>query len=452
MGKINMANLKKTAYYLRRNGLKSTLAAVRERLDESAWPEYRYEPPTQQELAGQREKAGREGYTVSFSIVVPAYRTPEKHLGQMISSVCSQSYENWELILVDASEDDSVRKVVEQAREHQDKIRYVRLLKNAGIAENTNAGILQAKKDYIGLLDHDDILEQNALFEIASVIENAKRDGRQLKLLYSDEDKCNDDRSLYYEPNLKEDFNFDLLLTNNYICHFMVMEKRLMQELLLRKEYDGAQDFDLALRAAGRLKGREDLIVHVPRVLYHWRCHSSSTAENPQSKRYAYEAGRRAVQDFLKERNWNAAVLDTAHLGFYAVHYAEAPWKVRPELGAVGGRLVSKGKTVSGRLSEKGEIYYEGLPVSYSGYLHRAALAQDAEALDIRNIEIAESCRESFGRLVGVPYVTLKGSEIFDASVLPDDTDFIALSIRVGSELRRQGYKLLYLPERTREL
>lgn len=452
MGKINMANLKKTAYYLKRNGLKRTLDAVRERFDGRVQPEYRHEPPTEQELAGQREKAVQEGFTVSFSIVVPAYRTPEKYLREMIGSVCGQSYDRWELIIADATEGAEVQSVVEEVRRRDSRVRYIRLTENAGISENTNAGILQAENRYIGLLDHDDFLEKNALFEMAAVIEQAKKDGRQLKLLYSDEDKCDGEGSVFYEPNFKEDFNLDLLLTNNYICHFMVMEAGLMQELLLRGAYNGAQDFDLALRAADRLFGREDCIAHVPKILYHWRCHTLSTAENPRSKLYAYEAGRRAVQDFLDRRSWRASACDTPHLGFYAVKYEDSPLKIRKDLGAVGGRLVHKGKTVSGRISKTGDIFYEGLPVSYSGYLHRAALAQGAEALDIRNLEVAQSLRESFERLTGVPYATLPGSEIFDASTLPENTDYIALSLRVCGELRRQGFKLLYLPERIVEI
>lgn len=452
MGKINMANLKKTVYFLKRNGLKRTLDAVRERFDGSVQPEYRYEPPAPQELVRQTKEAGREGYTVSFSIVVPTYRTPEKYLREMIDSVCGQSYPNWELIIADATEGGEVRSVAEEFQKREGRIRYVHLAENGGIAENTNAGIRQAKNEYIGLLDHDDILEKSALYEMASVIEKAKRDGRQLKMLYSDEDKCDGEGSVYYEPSFKEDFNLDLLLTNNYICHFMVMEAGLMRELLLRRKYEGAQDFDLVLRAVDRLFGREDCIAHIPRVLYHWRCHTSSTAENPQSKRYAYDAGRRAVQDFVDRRGWRGLVCDTPHLGFYEVRYEESPLKIRKELGAVGGRLTHKGRTVSGRLSETGDIYYAGLPVRYSGYLHRAALAQEAEALDIRNLEVAPALRESFEQLTGVPYAVLPGSEVFDASALAEDTDYIALSIRVCRELKLQGYKLLYLPERNIEI
>ena len=158
------------------------------------------------------------------------------------------------------------------------------------------------------------------------------------------------------------------------------------------------------------------------------------------------------MQDFLDRRRWHASVCDTAHLGFYAVQYGDSPLKIRRELGAVGGRLVHKGKMVSGRLSKSGDIFYEGLPVNYSGYLHRAVLTQDAEALDIRNLEVTSSWRENFERITGVPYATLPGSEIFDASTLPEDTDYTALSLKVCGELRKQGFKLLYLPERIMEI
>lgn len=455
MGKINMANLKKTAYYLKRNGLAGTFHAVRERLDTRIQPDYRWEPPTAQELTRQKRTALRQGFDVTFSIVVPAYRTPETYLREMIESVCGQSYENWELILADATEDDSVRQLVERIlaeNQKETRIRYHKLPENMGIADNTNAAVALAENEYVGLLDHDDILAENALYEMAAVIEQAKISGVALEMLYSDEDKCNGDRSEYYEPNLKEKFNLDLLLTNNYICHFMVMKRELIQELKLRGEYDGAQDFDLVLRAADRLSDREECIAHVPKVLYHWRCHTSSTAENPQSKLYAYEAGRRAVQDFLDKKHWQAKAADTAHLGFYAVKYEASPLKIRKELGAVGGRVVERGRTAGGRMTESGEIFYKGLPESYSGYLHRAALSQEAEALDIRNIEIAEELREYFEGIVGAPYVTVGGTEIFDASVLPGDTDYIALSLQVSAGLRQKGYKLLYLPERKTDM
>ena len=124
-----------------------------------------------------------------------------------------------------------------------------------------------------------------------------------------------------------------------------------MQSLGFRPEYDGAQDFDLALRGAGRLLEKEGSIVHVPKVLYNWRSHAASTAENPRSKLYAYEAGRRAIQDFADARGWRAKAEDTAHVGFYVLRYEGDIFLERPDIGAVGGRLLQKGRVAGGRLT-----------------------------------------------------------------------------------------------------
>lgn len=444
-GKINGANISKTIYFLKRNGMKNTCYAIWERLAARRQPLYRFSPPEEAELARQRKVFNVSETMHIISIVVPCYRTFPKHLLEMIDSVRHQTYPHWELILADATEDDSVEQVV--SRITDSRIRYVHLPENTGIAENTNRGIELATGDYVGLLDHDDLLTQDALFQMAMAISQREKKGMETLLLYSDEDKCSGDGKLYYEPNFKEDFNLDLLLSNNYICHFLVMERKLIQELLLRKEYDGAQDYDLVLRAAARLTGQEDGIVHVPKVLYHWRCHEASTAENPRSKLYAYEAGRRAVQSFADRQGWQAKASDTVHLGFYRLEYVGDLFASRPDLGALGGPLVHKSRICGGRLNEDGSLYYEGLHHRFSGYLNRAALHQDAEALDIRNIRVRKEAWELFREVVGVPWKTLPGQEIFDFSTLPEGTDYKAVSLALGRVLRKAGYRLLYLPE-----
>lgn len=450
LGRINRANLKKTIYYLKRNGLKNTYYAILERLAESRQPLYRFVPPDDAELDRQRRdcKTWESAFTVS--IVVPCYRTDSGHLLEMLESVRRQTYPHWELILADATEDDSVERV--QASLADSRIRYVRLSENAGIAENTNRGVELASGEYIGLLDHDDLLTQDALFSMSAAIAQGRKMQKEPLLLFSDEDKCNGEGTVFYEPNFKEDFNLDLLLSNNYICHFMLMERSLIQGLMLRKEYDGAQDYDLVLRAAAQLAGQEDRIVHVPRVLYHWRCHSSSTAENPRSKLYAYDAGRRAVQDFAEKKGWQAKAVDTAHLGFYQLEYLNDIFESREDLGAIGGPLIYKGKISGGRMTEDGQVYYEGLNCHFSGYLHRASLHQNAEALDIRNIRVRKEAWGLFEETVGVPWQTLPGQEIFDVTVLPEGSDLVTLSWSLSQALHKAGYKLLYLPEKKREL
>ncbi len=221
----------------------------------------------------------------------------------------------------------------------------------------------------------------------------------------------------------------------------------MIKELGFRKEYDGAQDFDLALRAVDRLLDKENQIIHISKVLYHWRCHEESTAQNPQSKQYAYEAGRHAVQDFADNRNIAARAVHMKHLGFYRLEYDKPVLQTRDDIGAVGGRLLSHGRIVGGRLSEEGNVFYQGLPASYSGYMHRAVLQQNGEAVDIRLIAVREECRKLFEQIVGVPYKTLPGQEFFDASVLPEEMDYQTVSIALGKAIRSAGYRILWEPK-----
>lgn len=444
MGRINRANIKKALYYLKRNGPVRTWYAVRERLDERGKPPYIWRPPSQGELEGQRRRWAGTDCRITFSILSPTYRTREAYLREMVESVRRQTYPGWELILADATEDDSVERVVRTLEDA--RIRYVRLERNGGIAHNTNQALSLAGGDYVGLLDHDDILAEDALHEMAACIEDGMAGGPGPEMLYSDEDKCSGDGTKYYEPNFKEDFNLDLLLSNNYICHFLVLKRTLAQELGLRQEYEGAQDHDLALRAADRLMDREGAIAHIPKVLYHWRCHTSSTAENPESKLYAYEAGRRAIQDFADSRGWRARAVGTAHMGFFTLEYQGDIFECRQDVAAVGGRLVRRGRIQGGRLTESGVAVYENLPANYSGYLHRAILPQDAAAVDIRNIRVREECRELFRQIVGVPYRVVSGGEVFDASLLPEDCDVVRVSLELCRALREAGYRILYLP------
>lgn len=456
MGKISIANLKKAIYYLKRNGIKNTWYAVWERLEERKEAPYSFVPVSEEELERQRKWSTDK--SVTFSIVVPTYRTNENYLREMIESVANQSYPHWELILADATEDDSVGKAVEKIRAELDSkpIKYVKLPENAGIAANTNHALKHATGEYIGLLDHDDVLTRDALYEMAAAIDKGKKQGLELKMLYSDEDKCNGDRTSYYEPHRKEDFNFDLLLSNNYICHFLVMKSELIKELGFRPEFDGAQDYDLVLRAAGKLVTQmSSAIAHIPKVLYHWRCHTGSTAENPQSKQYAYDAGLRALQNFADVMGYDAKAIPLKHLGFYTLQYPEGVLQARRELGAVGGRVLGrssiwgKWKIIGGRMTADKKVYYQGLPAHYSGYLHRAVLTQNAEALDIRCIQVREECRDIFERVVGVPYVEKSREKIFDAATLPANADVQFLSLSLAKALREAGYELLYQPTMT---
>lgn len=160
------------------------------------------------------------------------------------------------------------------------------------------------------------------------------------------------------------------------------MKADLMKNLQFRKEYDGAQDYDICLRVVAKLwevnPKVEECICHIPKVLYHWRCHNDSTAANPQSKRYAYDAGKRALQDFVDKKGWEATVEEMPHVGFYKVVYNGGVLAQRDDVAAVGYKRIRNGKVISGIYDKDGKQLYEGLPFCYSGYIHRAVLAQNA--------------------------------------------------------------------------
>ena len=466
VAKLNKANLKKTLYYLQRNGLRETWISVRERLTET--DRYFFVPCSEAELVRQSDRKWEK--PITFSIVVPLYRTPEAYLNRMITSVMQQSYPHWELILADATEDHSVEEVLKQQGFLKEqptdgetepvaadpRLHYVHLKENAGIAANTNQALPYAKGEYIGLLDHDDVLTPDALYEMADAIIKAYDRGVKVAFAYSDEDKCDGEETRYYDPNHKENFNYDLILSNNYICHFLVMDAELMKRLRFRPECDGAQDYDLVLRAVAEVlttdgQAGEKSILHIPKVLYHWRCHEASTAANPHSKKYAYEAGLRALRDHAALRGIPATACETRHVGFYRLQYTDV-LQNRPDVAAVGGRVLSgkTGKIIGGRMTAEGKVFYEGLPQGFGGYLHRAELSQDAQALDLRCIRIQPSCQEVFEKIVGVPYTEIrrlpKEQPIFNITTLPEGADIRTLSLQLSEALRQRG-RLLYLPE-----
>lgn len=171
-----------------------------------------------------------------------------------------------------------------------------------------------AKGEFMGLLDHDDLLAPNALYEIVQALQ----DHPQADALYTDEDKVTTELDEHFQPHLKPDFNLDLLRSNNYICHFFVVRRSIVEKAGgFRKEFDGAQDYDFIFRCTEN--ARE--VLHVPEILYHWRTHKASTADNPASKMYAFEAGKRAIEANLERTGTKGVVSHTQDLGFYHVKY-----------------------------------------------------------------------------------------------------------------------------------
>ena len=459
MGKIlKLANFRKTIYYLKKNGIRSAFYAARERIDSEKEDSYCYQGLTEEERERQRKEG--ENFSVRFSILVPVYETREDLLRAMIGSVLAQTYGNFELILADASKSEEPEKIIAS---YQDKrILYKKIRQNGGISANTNQALMYATGDYAALLDHDDLLTEDALFAMAERIEQAQREDTELQMLYSDEDKCDGDATHYFEPHRKENFNLDLILSNNYICHFLVMKRQLMQELQLNGACDGAQDFDLVLRTVNHMMGKnrqavkaEKLpIVHVDRVLYHWRCHRDSTAENPASKAYAYDAGKRAVEGFLRLRGWKGKVVSLKHLGFYRVEYEPDLLSNRPDVGLVGGRLIDhKNKIAGGIYKEDGTPLYAGLHKEYSGYMHRAVLQQEAEVIDVRCMMASPEGEKLIEELTGLPYMKNPVNKRFDwQGSLKEDVDYLELSRKLCSQIRQKGMRIVYDPAMTEKI
>lgn len=299
--------------------------------------------PTAEELELQIQQQTGFARRPLVSIVVPTYETDEVFLKQMIDSCIAQTYPEWQLCIADGSRTDKVETVIAESYGTESRIAYQRLEKNAGIAENTNQGFAMAKGDYIALLDHDDLLVPSALYEMIKVINETDAD-----FLYSDEDKVSADLSQYMEPHFKLDFNRELLLGNNYICHFLMVSKEILQKAGgLDSCYDGAQDFDFVLRCSEYAKRIE----HISKILYHWRIHSGSTAGNTDSKLYAYEAGKRAVEAYLNRKGWQGEVAMTNDLGFYRTKY-QIPSDITVGIG-LWGRTSTGFKKVFAQIKEE---------------------------------------------------------------------------------------------------
>jgi len=243
---------------------------------------------------------------VKISILVPLWNTPKNFLTEMLDSVMNQTYRNWELCLADGSDDEHAY-VGEICREYASRadgrIVYQKLLKNEGISGNTNACYQMATGEYIGLFDHDDVLHPSVLYEYVKVINEQDAD-----YIYCDETtfKGNATIDKMLTMHFKPDYAPDNLRANNYICHFSVFAKSLLEETeLFRTAFDGSQDHDMILRLTDRAKN----VVHVPKLLYYWRSHAGSVAAGIGAKPYAIAAAKGAIADHLKNHGMNHFVI-----------------------------------------------------------------------------------------------------------------------------------------------
>ncbi|MCR5508367.1 MAG: glycosyltransferase family 2 protein [Lachnospiraceae bacterium] len=314
--RLAYSHFKNLIVRIRRYGsLKNLIAKIKsKRIERAAYKSYgTLSMPDEAERKAQEETVFNRDIT--FSILVPLYNTPEKFLREMIGSVTAQTYRKWELCLADGS-DDEHKEVGEICREYaaaDERIKYKKLEENLGISGNTNKCLEMATGEYIGLFDHDDILHPCALYEYMKAICKDDGDGGDAvcaDYIYCDETTFKDGSidnmiTLHFKP----DFAIDNLRANNYICHFSVFSKELIDSTgLFRPEFDGSQDHDLILRLTHNAKK----IVHVPKILYYWRSHAGSVASDINAKTYAIDAAKGAVAAHLTQCGFSGFSIESS--------------------------------------------------------------------------------------------------------------------------------------------
>ncbi|SET18263.1 Glycosyltransferase, GT2 family [Pseudobutyrivibrio sp. C4] len=323
--------IEKGLLYLQHYGFKKTVAKTVRKLMKHDQEHYSYRqflkenPITKEELDKQKHTVFK--YNPVISIVIPLYNTKEEFLIELIQSFTAQTYPHWQLCLGDGSPEEGLKDIILKATDGtwDERIIYKKLSDNTGIAGNTNAAMELATGDYIGFTDHDDLITPDAMYYIAKAL----NEDNTIEAIYSDEDKIDMEGKEYFLPHFKSDFNIDLLCSHNYITHLFVVRADIVKESGgILSEFDGAQDHDFDLRVLEKCTN----IYHIPRVLYHWRCHPDSTADHPEAKMYAYENGRRAVENHYKRLGIPARVELDTHLGYYRTIYQ---WPDSPLLSIV---------------------------------------------------------------------------------------------------------------------
>lgn len=354
----------------------------------------RAQPAAAHALARPAAAANPDSLGPSISILLPIHAPPEEFLDGAIKSVRGQSYGSWELCVVDdASEDPKIRKLLASHASADTRIRVTLLDRNAGISEASNAALELARGDWVVLLDHDDLLSQDALYWLVETI----RRQPAARIIYSDEDKIGpggDRESPYFKP----DWNRTLFYSHHLLAHMAAYKTELVRSVGgFRSKFDGAQDYDLALRCVERVQDSE--IIHIPRVLYHWRIHDKSTAKaDGDAKPYAMLRGERALNEHFQRTNTPA----TAHLighGYRVRYRLPEPTPLASIVVLTKDRYDLLSRCVNSILSKTEYPNFEILIVD-NGTTEQRALAFLSEAPKRGNIRIIQDqARFNFSRL-----------------------------------------------------
>lgn len=309
----------RTLVYLKKNGLRATVYRVlkgagpmpidKRKLKKIAKDYYISAQRREQEENAQFPK------DIKFSVLVPLYNTPESFLKAMIESVQAQTYKNWELCLADGSDSEHsfVGEICKKYADGDRRIKYEKLERNLGISENTNACIRMVTGEYIALFDHDDLLHPSALYEVMRAICEHGAD-----FIYTDENTFSEEPRDAYNPHFKPDFSPDTLRSYNYICHLSVFSRELLDSVgYFRSEYDGSQDYDLILRLTEKAKK----VFHIRKILYYWRAHKNSVAQDVGAKPYTVTAAKKALAAHLERCGLKGEVLDSSVPTTYHIKY-----------------------------------------------------------------------------------------------------------------------------------
>ena len=260
------------------------------------------------------EKYKKQEYEPLISIVIPVYNIERVYLTDCLNSILNQNYKNFEVCLAD--DNSTNQETLDTLKEFEKKDKRIKVVyrkENGHISKATNSAIEIAKGEYIALMDDDDVITEDALYQFVKVLNKHP----EMDLLYSDEDKMELDGT-FCEPNFKPDYSPDTILGGNYICHFSMYRKKIVDEIGgFRPEFVGAQDYDLVLRFTDKTNN----VYHIPKILYHWRKVPGSTAVTIDNKEYAIENGRRAVAETLARRNLKGMVIVPIKSAHYIVEY-----------------------------------------------------------------------------------------------------------------------------------
>lgn len=259
-------------------------------------------------------KFEEQKYNPLISILIPVYNIDKKYLSECIDSILAQTYSKFEICLVDdcSTKEETIETLKEYAKKDKRiKVKYRKV--NGHISKATNDALAIAKGEFVALMDNDDTINENALYEMIKVLNEDK----SIDMIYSDEDKINLNGKRC-DPNFKSDFAPDSLLSSNYICHFTMLRKSIMDEIGgFRVGYEGAQDYDLFLR----FTEKTNKVYHIPKILYHWRMVEGSTSMVIDNKSYALDRGKQALEDALKRRKIKGTVKIAKDCPYYYIEY-----------------------------------------------------------------------------------------------------------------------------------